>query len=156
MTKINSAYKYKTLFEVPYEFFQTWTNRIVTLQTGAVTNRVHTRRVRHMERSLSMRRSRFLTDMRLWLSGIYRMDITLRGRLEDRARVPQWVSISHSRISLIVAQSPSPANAFFGLAESFTSPNKEGKISLRARMVISENLCCWVGSIWAAQRRWSI
>ena len=52
MTKINSAYKYETLFEVPYEFVQTWTNMTVTLRTGAVTNRVHTRRVRHMERSM--------------------------------------------------------------------------------------------------------
>ena len=109
-----------------------------------------------MGRSFPMRHSIFLTNIRLWLLGISRREISLRRLLEDRARVPPWVSITHHRISLIVAQSPSPANAFFRLAESFTSLSKEGKISLRARIVISETLCCWVGFSWEAQRRSSI
>ena len=62
--------------------------------------------------------------------------------LEYRVRLPRWVSITHPRISLSVNQSLSLAKAFFRLVESFTYPNKEGKISLRVQMVISETLCC--------------
>ena len=41
MTKIRSVYEYESPFRVPYEIVQTWTNRTVTLQTGAVTHRIN-------------------------------------------------------------------------------------------------------------------
>ena len=37
--------KYEIPFKVPYEIFQTWTNRNVTIQMGAVTDRLNIRRV---------------------------------------------------------------------------------------------------------------
>ena len=38
LVRINQAYKYETLFQGTYEIFQTWTNRAVTVRTGAVTS----------------------------------------------------------------------------------------------------------------------
>ena len=46
MTRINSAYKYETLFKVAYEIVHTWKNVTVTLQTVAVTMRVDIRNIR--------------------------------------------------------------------------------------------------------------
>ena len=37
MEKNKSVYKYETLFKGPYVIFHTWTNKTVTLRTGAVT-----------------------------------------------------------------------------------------------------------------------
>ena len=46
MIKYKSAYKYENLLKVPYEKFQTFTNRTVTLQTGAVTARIDIRQIK--------------------------------------------------------------------------------------------------------------
>ena len=72
---------------------------------------------RCMERSLLMRCSSLFTDIRLWLLDISRREISSRRCLEDRERVPRWVSITHLRISLIAAQYPYPTNTFFRLEE---------------------------------------
>ena len=103
-----------------------------------------------------MKRSSFLEYLCLWLLGISRREMRSGRFLEDRARLPRLVSIIHPRISLIVSQYSSLANAFFRLAESLTSTGKEGEISLRAQMMISETLYFWLGSPWEAQRRSSI
>ena len=46
MTNMSSAYKYETPFRGPYEIFRTWTNGIVTLQKGAVTNIINIRNIK--------------------------------------------------------------------------------------------------------------
>ena len=46
MVRINQAYKYKTPFQGPYEIFQIWTNRTVTIQTGAFADRLNIRRIK--------------------------------------------------------------------------------------------------------------
>ena len=92
-----------------------------------------------------MRLSRSLTDVRLWLLVISRRNIRSMRHLEKRVRVPQWVSIVHPRISLVVSQSLSPANYFFILAEYFASLVKEGKIYLRSWTVSLYTLCFWWG-----------
>ena len=46
MTKMRSAYKYETLFRGPYDFFQTWKNGAVTLQTGLVTHKINIRNIK--------------------------------------------------------------------------------------------------------------
>ena len=43
MVRMNQYYKYKTLFQGPYEIIQVRTNRTVTIQTGAVTARLNIR-----------------------------------------------------------------------------------------------------------------
>ena len=76
-----------------------------------------------------MRGYRLLTDIRLWLSGISRKEMSLRCCFEDRVRVLWWVSITYPGISLNVAQFLSLSNTFFRMAEYFTSLGKEEKIS---------------------------
>ena len=66
------------------------------------------------------------------------------------------MSITHPRIFLTIVQYPYPANAFFKLAESFTSSVKEGEISFRERMVRLETRCYWVGIPWTTHRRSSM
>ena len=46
MTKSKSAYKYKILFNGPYENFHTWINGTVALQTGAVTTIINIRNIK--------------------------------------------------------------------------------------------------------------
>ena len=96
---------------------------------------------RCMERILPTRRSSFLMNIHLWLSGIYRRKIRSIRHLEEKERLPWWVSITHPRMSLIIFQSPSLVNTFSMMAESFTSLDKEGKIPLREWIVSSETLC---------------
>ena len=46
MVIINQAYKYKTLFQVPYVIAQTWANKNVTIRTGAVIARINIRHIK--------------------------------------------------------------------------------------------------------------
>ena len=46
MIRNKSAYKCEKMFKGPYENFQTWTNRTVTLQTGVVTTRLNIRQIK--------------------------------------------------------------------------------------------------------------
>ena len=46
MVRINQAYKYETLFQGPYVIVQTWTNKNVTIRTGAVIARINIRHIK--------------------------------------------------------------------------------------------------------------
>ena len=41
MVRRNQAYKYEAPFQGPYEIVQAWTNITLTIQTGAVTDRIN-------------------------------------------------------------------------------------------------------------------
>ena len=46
MLRKHNDFKYETPFKGPYETFQIWTNRNVTIKMGAVTDRLNIQRVK--------------------------------------------------------------------------------------------------------------
>ena len=46
LVRRNQDYKYETSFKVPYEIIKTWTNRTVTIGTGAVTSILYMRHIK--------------------------------------------------------------------------------------------------------------
>ena len=100
-----------------------------------------------------MRRSNNFTAMRKHGGGMSRRERISALRFGYSKRVPLLVSTTHPKISLVVFQSPSLASVFLRLAGYLIYPGTEGKISLRARIVSSETLYCWVATPRAAQSR---
>ena len=46
MVRGKNVLKYETPFKGPYEMIQTWSSGTVTIQTGAITDRLNIRRVK--------------------------------------------------------------------------------------------------------------